>query len=342
MDVGVHLLAWPDRGRASANDFERRVRKADEYGFDRITTGDVQGNHLECYTALAYVAALTTRASLGPLTTHGVTRDPGVVAAAVASLDAISGGRAFFVLGQGDGSVRNVGLKPATVDQTREYFVAVRDLLRTGRAAYCGRSLKLDWPSETIRRVPLYLVAEGPRMLDLAGELADGVYLGTGFQPDVVAATVQRIRAAAERASRDANSIDLWWGTRCAVAPTRAAAVAAVRESLSSMGNHALRGDYEAKRVPASLIPALREYHLRYSYAAKNGLGVGPTNGDLMDELGLGHYFLDRFGVVGTPDDIVERLAQLRSLGIERVNLAADTDEQLRLLGEGVLPRLRL
>jgi 5,10-methylenetetrahydromethanopterin reductase len=341
MKIGVHLLAWPEQGRASADGFERRVRAADAYGFDRITTGDVQGNHLECFTALAYVAALTARVGVGPLTTHGVTRDAGVAAAAVASLDAISGGRAFFVLGRGDGSVRNVGLKPATVDETREYFVAVRDLLRSGRATYRGRDLVLEWPSATIQQIPLYLVAEGPRMLDMAGEVADGVYLGTGFQPDVIAATVQRIRAAAQRAGRDPGSVELWWGTRCAVAATHEEAVAAVRESLSSMGNHALRGDYAAKLVPESVVAMLRRYHERYSYAAKNALGGGPTNGDLMDELGLTQYFLERFGVVGTPDEIVARLRDLRSQGVERVNLAADTDEQLRLLGEEVLPRLR-
>lgn len=340
MKIGLHLIARPDREGDGATEFASRVALADSYGFDRITTGDVQGNHLECFTALTYMACLTKRAAVGPLTTHGVTRDPGVAAAAIASLAAIADGRVFFVLGRGDGSVRNVGLAPATVAETRDYFLAVRGLLHTGAATYRGRRLKLAWPSSAPRRVKLYMVAEGPRMLDLAGALADGVYVGAGLLPEVIDATLDRLRAAAAEAGRDPAELDVWWATRCSVAATEDEAIRAVRESLSSMGNHALRGDYAAKLVPDGLFERLTEYHARYDYNAKNSLGAGSLNADVMDELGLTPYFLDRFGIVGTPDQIVVRLEALRGRGIERIHLGAEGSDDLDLLGRSVLPRL--
>lgn len=340
MRLGIHLVARPERDASGGLAFSDAVSRADAYGFERITTGDVQGNHLECYTALATMACRTERAAIGPLTTHGVTRDPGVAAAAVASLAELSDGRVFFVLGRGDGSVRNAGLKPATVSSTREYFVAVRDLLRTGNATYRDRQLRLAWPSPAPRQVRIYMVAEGPRMLELAASIADGAYVGTGLSADVFEATTALLRSASERAGRDFDEFDVWWATRCAVGETHAAAVAAVRESLSSMGNHALRGDYGAKLVPAELHEPLAEYHRRYDYGAKNAVGGVYSNADLMDELGLTAYFLDRFGVVGTPDEVVARLGELQQRGFANVHLGAEGANALDLLGRDVLPRV--
>jgi 5,10-methylenetetrahydromethanopterin reductase len=178
-------------------------------------------------------------------------------------------------------------------------------------------------------------------MLELAASVADGVYVGTGLTADVFEATTALLRGASERAGRDFEELDVWWVTRCAVDGSAPAAVAAVRESLSSMGNHALRGDYGTKLVPAALHGPLSEYHRRYDYAAKNAVGGAYSNADLMDELGLTPYFLDRFGVVGTPDDVVVRLTELRRHGFENVHLGAEGADALDLLGRGVLPRVR-
>jgi len=350
MSFGVHLIATIEvrDGRPSPAGFRDLVSMADDYGFERITTGEhSSGGRLECITALAVMAMSTRTAHVGPMVTNGITRDVGVSAAAVASLDSLSGGRSFYVLGRGNAGIRNAGLRPSSVSEARAYFLALRDLLRTGHAAYRGRQVVLDWPVRP-SHVPLYMVAEGPIMLGLAGEIADGVYIGSGLLEDVVADNLQRVRAGALRAGRDPADLDIWWEARCAVAASHDEAVRMVRESLSSVGNHALRGDYAAKLVPEELVDPLREYHARYNYrkhgrrvTARGAVGSGPpTNADLMDELGLTGYFLDRFGVVGTPQQVIERLERLRGLGVDRVNLNAWDRADLRLLGEQVLPKI--
>ena len=112
--------------------------------------------------------------------------------------------------------------------------------------------------------------------------------------------------------------------------------------SLASMGNHALRGgDYVTKKVPPELHDRLRRYHKGFDYDVKGVKYEGAKHGKniaLMEDLGLTDYFLDRFGVVGTPGDIVDRLHYLETLGVEQIGIAVHRLHDLRLLGEKVLP----
>jgi alkanesulfonate monooxygenase SsuD/methylene tetrahydromethanopterin reductase-like flavin-dependent oxidoreductase (luciferase family) len=175
-------------------------------------------------------------------------------------------------------------------------------------------------------------------MLGAAGRVADGLYVGTGVTTEDVLDAKERIAAGAASAGRPAPC-DLWWVTRFAVADSRDEAIARVEESLSSMGNHALRGDPGEKRVPRDLRRALAQYHERYDWARKNPLAGGRSpNAELMTELGLREYFLERFGIVGTPVEIVERLRELAARGVERVVLTVGSREELDVVGERILP----
>jgi 5,10-methylenetetrahydromethanopterin reductase len=335
--------SWHD-GRASAAEFIGRVERADAYGFDRISVGDTQLNSMECYTALAVVAQHSQRAQLGPGVTNPVTRDAGVLANILASLDVFSDGRAFCLLARGDGAVHNAGLRPASVSQIRDYFLALRDLLHTGQTLIGDRLIRLPWAGKHAHKVPLYLVAEGPRMLRMAGEIADGVFVGTGLTAPVVRDTLAAIEAGARSAGRDLNDLDIWWDTRSGIALTAEDALYRARESVASAGNHAFRASFEGKSVPPELHERLRVYQQRFDYAEK---GTSAQNGPLMEELGLTSYFVERFGVVGTPEQVVARLRQLEGLGVTQISMASHNrglpgvPDSIDLLGEQVLPAMR-
>lgn len=336
-------LGWQG-GQANVDDFTERARRADELGFDRISVGDTQLRNLECFAALGVIAANTSRALIGPGVTNPVTRDVGVMANSLASLDVLSRGRAFCLIGRGDGAVRNAGLRPASFDHARAYFTALRDLLHTGHAQLGERAVRLPWVARLEHKVPLYLVAEGPRMMRLAGEIADGVFVGAGLTPEVVRATLDNIHAGARAAGRDPATLDIWWDTRSGIALTREDALTRAKESLASAGNHAFRGGLEGKHVPVELHERLHEYQKRFDYSEK---GTSAQNGPLMDELGLTGYFTERFGVVGTPAEVVERLRQLKRMGVTQVSLAshnrglAGVPDSVELIGEQVLPHVR-
>jgi 5,10-methylenetetrahydromethanopterin reductase len=336
-------LSWHG-GQADITDFTERARRADQFGFDRISVGDTQLRNLECFAALGVIAANTSRALIGPGVTNPVTRDVGVMANSLASLDVLSQGRAFCLIGRGDGAVRNAGLRPASFDRARAYFTALRDLLHTGQARLGDREVRLPWVARLDHKVPLYLVAEGPRMMRLAGELADGVFVGAGLTPEVIRATQDNIAAGAEAAGRDPATLDIWWDTRSGIALTRQDALTRAKESIASAGNHAFRAGFEGKHVPVELHERLGEYQKRFDYAEK---GTSAQNGPLMEELGLTEYFTERFGVVGTPAEVVERLHQLERMGVTQVSMASHNrglegvPDSVDLIGEQVLPHLR-
>jgi len=338
--IHVHVIAQPSRaGVPGVTWMDEILDGIDGYPVDRLSTGDVVGNHLECFTALGYMAARTSRVHIGPFVTTAATRDVGLLAAAALSLDAVSRGRAYMILGRGDGIVRNLGLRPQTVEEAREAITSLRALLHSDQATHAGRAITLRWPGRDRVSVPVYTAPGGPRMLEMSAATCDGVYLATGCTK----ADVQHALAVIDAAPRDAP-LDVWWVTRFGIGDTMQEALDAVSEGLASIGNHALRGDPAARGVPRELWGALREYHERFSYERKNPLpgrrADGPTNVELMNELGLRDYFLDRFGIAGTPDRIVDRLLELERRGVHSVTLLAQSRRELDLIGTHVLPRL--
>src|SRR4051812_30981778 len=102
MRIGLHVVAQPARGSGPVDVswIDEILARVDGYAIDRLSTGDVIGNHLECFAALGYMAARTSRVEIGPFITTPATRDVGLLAAAALSLDAMTGGRAYFVLGR--------------------------------------------------------------------------------------------------------------------------------------------------------------------------------------------------------------------------------------------------
>jgi 5,10-methylenetetrahydromethanopterin reductase len=316
--------------------FVEMVRSAEAYGYSHVGPGDGQGG-LEMMCADTLIATVTARMQVRVSVTNPVTRDVGVMAAGVASVNAISGDRAFLLLGRGDGAVNNVGRKAATVETTRQYLLAIRELLEKGTTTYKGRTVRLMWPRLPGRKIPLHLVAEGPRMLHLAGEVADGVLIGTGLTPELIEDSLDRVYAGARAAGRNPSDIEVWWGSRSSIAPTYEEALEEVQESLSSAGNHSLRGTYEGKLIPPEIEDRLRRYHEGYDWAEKGRRPVG-GNVRLMQQLGLVDYFLSRFGVVGSPAEVVERLRQLRSYGVESIQLGSHNPRDIQLIGEQVLP----
>ena len=128
--IGLHLHPPP---KQSLEAFTDMVRRADRYGFARLGTGDTQWHNMECFVALTLMALNSERAEIGPRVTNPVTREPSVMASAIVSLELISKGRAVLAIGRGDSAVHNIGLKPATVEETRDYIIAVRELFGEGR-----------------------------------------------------------------------------------------------------------------------------------------------------------------------------------------------------------------
>jgi 5,10-methylenetetrahydromethanopterin reductase len=337
--IGLHLHPPPGQ---SLEAFTDQVRRADQYGFARIGTGDTQWHNMECFVALTLMALHSEKVEIGPRVTNPVTREPSVMASAIVSLELISKGRAVLTIGRGDSAVHNIGFKPATVEETRDYIIAVRELLEKGETVYRGRRNRFVWPRPEMRqRIPICITAEGPRMLHLAGQLGDQVLIGTGLTPEIVELSLQQLHEGVREAGRDPSELEVWWAPRLSIAETREKALRDIKASIASAGNHALRAGLTGRQVPEHLRDNIRRFHQEYDYS-QHGVKTG-KNAQLIDQLGLAEYFLDRFAVAGSPADVVQRIRSLARLGLKNIWLSSPGIGPLGLdlMGKEVLPYLK-
>jgi 5,10-methylenetetrahydromethanopterin reductase len=322
--------------RDSQQDFIEEIRTAERLGMDLVGVGDTQASYRELYVSLTVAALETERVLVGPMVTNPVTRHPAVAASAMGAVDRLSRGRAVFGIGTGGSAVWNAGLPPARIDDFREYIQTMRSLMLTGRATYRGHDVLVEGIE---RSIPVFITAEGPRALQLAGALADGVILHAGTSSQAIGWCRQHIAAGAAQAERDPADIEVWMMLKAAVADSRDAALEEVRMGLAGSAEHALRTGAAEKGVPEELLAPVAELVARYdpSMHAK----AGSANGALVTELGLTDFLADYFGLVGTPADCAQRLRQLEGFGIQGVvspALGSNPLELITRLAREVLP----
>jgi 5,10-methylenetetrahydromethanopterin reductase len=328
-------------------EFESRLRRLEELGFAGIAMPDSQSLIPELNVQLAVMAMATERVTLWPATANPLTRHPVVAASAISAVDQLAGdgpdgkGRVWFNLGSGDSAVYNLGLRGARLAEMREYIVALKDLYARGEATWKGDTIRLTWPT---RPIPVYLTAEGPKTLQLAGELADGVLVGNGLQPEIVADALENIAIGARRAGRDPADVDVWWFVKWNMDDDRQRAIHEARMTLTASANHAFRFTLEGKHIPDEYKDAIRELHRRYVFSEHEATGTEMSNATIVEELGLTDYLAERFMICGPPQDFIDKLTTLNDLGVSKVLMAffgeTDFDGKHDRFGTEVLPHL--
>lgn len=339
MAPGGPLLRRDEAGR-----FGDLVKMAEDYGIAAIGTYDSAFIGGDAYVRATLMALAATRAQVGLRPTNPLTREPQVAASFLASLDSLTAGRAFMEIASGDSAVLNIGYKIASRARIADYVACVRDLLATGEAAYQGRPQRVRWSGGVVRsRIPIYICAEGPRMLHLGGAIGDGVIAGTGLFGEVIRDTVARVRAGAREAGRDPAAVDVWFTARTSLHENRDKAIENVKGSVSSILNHAMRFSLEGKHVPDELRGRVQEYvdgYELYDHVLHSG-----RNTRRMEELGLTDYAIRRFAIAGNPNDWIVRIEEVAAAGAAKLwigPLIGSLDRQLRdmrLLGEQIMPR---
>ena len=181
------------------------VQLAENLGFNYCYIGD-QGFSRDVYITLSILASSTKRIQMGPGVTHPYTRHPVVAAAAIASLDELSAGRAF--LGVGAGGSRALG--PIHVEQANP-LRACREEVEIARLLWSGQlvnyhgefftltNARLDIPCRS--DIEVHWAARGSKMLALGGEIADVVMLH-GIPRFALGDVVDGVKKAALKAGR--------------------------------------------------------------------------------------------------------------------------------------------
>ncbi len=172
----------------------------EELGFDNIWVAD-HFNNRNVYPALALIAQNTSRIKIGSGVVNPYHTHPAFIASAIGTINEISNGRAILGIGAGDESILNrIGIKrEKPVKFVEESVRIIRKLFRGETLSYHGsifktRTAKLDFKAGDI---PIYIGAQGPKMLRLSGRLGDGVLINASHPKDI-SFSVKQIKAGME------------------------------------------------------------------------------------------------------------------------------------------------
>jgi 5,10-methylenetetrahydromethanopterin reductase len=313
------------------------VRRAEDLGFDPLLFSDtVSLSHFHVrdpFVLCALAAGVTKKAGLGTGVTTPFTRHPAVMINAFGSVDdAVAPRKTFLGVGSGDTAVYLVGKRAARLAEMREYLQVLRGLLDGRPVEYEGTVLRSNWRKPDL---PIYLAADGPKMLAVAGELADGVILGAGATPEVLAWARGCIAEGEARAGRTPGSTPVWVDMIVSVGDDREAVRRAIRPRLCNRANHNFRMGFHA--VPEEHLAWVRAFRENYD---ESDVGAGTKNAGYITD-----YIIDRFAFTGTPADVVARFETLHALGVENVIVAMPFRLQERIaivetLAREVMPRV--
>jgi 5,10-methylenetetrahydromethanopterin reductase len=214
------------------------VRRAEELGYAAVWQADSRLVR-EATVPMAAFAATTGRIGVGSGVVDIWTRNPARLASLFSTLDDLAPGRILAGLGAWwEPLAGKVGVRrERPLQAMREVVEAVRALLHgDGPVTYDGDFVHLDGveldyvhQERRAKEVPLYIGATGDRMLELAGEIADGVVLNYLVSPAYNARAMERLAAGAERAGRGLDDVDRPQLVACSLDADRAAALDAAR-----------------------------------------------------------------------------------------------------------------
>ncbi|MDQ7906091.1 LLM class flavin-dependent oxidoreductase [Phytohabitans sp. ZYX-F-186] len=289
-----------------------RAREYEALGFSDVWVPDERLLR-NVYVSLATIATATTRIGMGPAVTNPYTRHPAHTAAAIATIDELSGGRATLAYGAG-GGLDAYGVKRDNPVRALREAVRIAHLLFQGETvsfegeAFSLRGTQIDFGP--LRRIPVYLAARGPRILRLAGEVADGAIIGGFAEPGGLKYALDMVGRGIERAGRSRSDVDVMSWLYVSVDDDPAAARTAVSKIvLASLITSRPILDRIGIELPSSLRDHLDARGWRY-----------PTETPREAARLLPDHIVDAFAVHGTPERVRERLRAIRDCGIDHVS----------------------
>ena len=330
LTFGITVLPDPPHSR-----FVELFQLAQQQGFDWGWTYDSHILWQESIPLLTLVARETERLRFGHCVTNPGTRDPTVLASAYATLHDISNGRMFMGIGRGDSARRVIGLDPVKMIEFERSLVMIKDLMNGRPVTWNGKELELTW-AKGRPEIPLYVAGYGPKALGVAGRVGDGVVIQLA-DPDIVEWIMGIARQSASDAGRDPDALVPIVCAPAFVSDDLAHARDQVRWFPAMVSNHVMdlieRYGFDSE-IPAALTEFVKA---RKFYDYKDHSRVGAAHGEFVtDEI------CDRFCVLGTPEQITQKLKDLEGIGVDHFNIYLMThgqEETLAAYRDHILPQ---
>jgi 5,10-methylenetetrahydromethanopterin reductase len=334
----VWLHGFPVPGSCAA-----AAAQAERLGFDGLLLADSQNLVGDVFVELGVLTRTTGRLGLGTGVINPLTRHPAVAAAAIASLQLESGGRAVLGVGRGDSSLAQLGLAQPSTARLREFVSQIRGFLHGETVTVDGRASRIGWITDrAVPPAPVELAATGPATIAAAAVAADRVMLTVGADPARIAWGIEVARQARITAGLDPATLRAGAYVNVGCHPDPAAARAMVRGSAAIFAHFSALSAAAGTALSRDDAAVIGQVGHRYD-EARHGLSDAAQTESLDDE------FVDRFAVAGPAAHCAERLGRLFELGLDRVVVvpgSRDTDLELlagsnELFAHDVLPLLR-
>ena len=302
------------------NELVRLVKIAEDVGFEYAWITD-HYNNKNVYETLALIAAETETIKMGPGVTNPYVRSPAISASAIATIDEISEGRATFGIGPGDKATFDaLGIEWTKPVSTIKAAIADINTLLAGEKTEAGAAL--GGVKKVQDAIPIYMGAQGPKMLETAGEIADGVLINASNPKDYEAA-MPMIKKGLAAAGGD-KAFDVGAYTATSIGPDSDAAKNAAKIVVAFI-------------AAGSPPPVIERHGLPEGFNEQ--MGAFLAKGDFGGAIGaVTDEALDAFSVCGTPDEFIPKIEGLAEMGVTQYvagsPVGKNVEESIKLLGE--------
>ena len=318
------------------------VVEAERLGYSHAWLADSQMLWSDCYATLALAATQTSHIKLGTGVAVSGTRPAAVNAASIATINQLAPGRTFFGIGAGNTAMRVMGLPPQRLREFGDYLATVAPLLRGEEAQLRvpgrpdGLAIRHIMPDKGFVNfadpIPMYVSGFGPKSLGLAGQYGAGAVLALAANPAAMASIWHYLETGARAAGRELDRSSFYTTaltTIVVLEPGEAIDSPRVKAECGAMAMAAVHYSYDQWRnfghqPPNHLAEIWEDYcamlekvpadirHQRIH--AGHNCWVLPE-----EEKFLTAKVLSSSSLIGTRDELVERLQGLAAAGLKQI-----------------------
>lgn len=308
------------------------AKQLEQLGYDYIWCGDERFER-DVYIILSLAALDTRNVRLGTCVTNPYMRHPLTTAVAISTLNELSRGRAVLGIGAGSSTL----FERQQMERPNPPSLAIREAIEVVRGLSEGR--KVDYDGKTMsfigadldfesRRIPIYLAGRGPKLLQLAGELADGVIIGSLASKAGIRFALENLKKGAQRSGRDVEDVDIVFWAYTAISDDEERArqlvkpiVVASMWSSKSILKYIGIDDTVWKPIEDKLEQAFRS-------------GFGPEDAYKQASDQLTDDMLAAWSVTGNPENVARRAREIIDEGVNQLAILpfADTPAESRMM----------
>jgi 5,10-methylenetetrahydromethanopterin reductase len=298
------------QGAYAPTEFRAMVGRIDTLGYANLWLTDSSLHARNSYAYLTLAALTSPRLQLGTAVTNPLTRHPAITAVAAATVDEISEGRMLLGIGAGDRPLLALGMRPAHLSSLRASIDAIRSLWSGAEVSLEDRAFELHEAHMRFGArpdIPVFVSASGPKTLELAGEVADGVIMLVGLFPEALAWALEHVDRGAEKAGRPRPHVAVFaYG---AIGDDEEAALGSARSIAAWFPQTAVR-ICEIAGLPASLIDEVRRRYAGGEFQeAEDAAKLLPD------------AFVRSVALAGDEDQARERIAAVAAAGADSIHV---------------------